>query len=370
MKGLFGGVYNGKRVLVTGHTGFKGSWLSLWLDRLGADVAGYSIGIPSKPSHFEVARLRKRITHVAGDVRDLRHLKKVFDDFSPEVVFHLAAQALARHSYDTSQETFDTNLMGTVNVLECLRATPSIKAAVFVTSDKCYQNVERDRGYAEDDALGGDDPYSASKACAEMAARAYYMSFFRKSGTARIATARAGNVIGGGDWAKERIIPDCVRALSIKEVVSLRNPEATRPWQHVLEPLGGYLFLGEHLLKRPNCVNGQAFNFGPSERAARPVREVIELFFQNWGGGRWRQCAVKDGKKESKLLQLRCGKALSRLGWRSVLNFNECIALTADWYREYYGGARKMDACSGRQIDEYVAKAADRRLPWAAGRVR
>lgn len=278
MKRPFGDVYKNKRVFITGHTGFKGSWLSLWLLGLGAEVAGYSVDIPTKPSNFEALNLRKKIKHIKGDVRNLHSLKKAVDDFSPDIVFHLAAQALARRSYDMPQDTFHINLGGTVNLLECLRQSGSVKAAVIITSDKCYQNVEKRQGYREDDILGGGDPYSASKACAEIATKAYIRSFFNGENSVKIATARAGNVIGGGDWAEDRIIPDCVRALSKGETVMIRNPEATRPWQHVLEPLCGYLYLGQYLLEKPKNVSGEAFNFGPDEKIVKSVREVMELF--------------------------------------------------------------------------------------------
>ncbi|MFA6078180.1 MAG: CDP-glucose 4,6-dehydratase [Candidatus Omnitrophota bacterium] len=366
----FGNVYKGKRVFITGHTGFKGSWLTLWLLGLGASVTGYSLDIPTKPSNFEALGLRKKIKHVKGDVRDLNSLKKAIDDSSPDIVFHLAAQALARRSYDMPQDTFFTNLGGTVNMLECLRSSGSVEAAVIITSDKCYQNVEKAEGYKESDLLGGNDPYSASKACAEIAAKAYMRSFFSGKNSLKIATARAGNVIGGGDWAEDRIIPDCVRALSKGKSVMIRNPEATRPWQHVLEPLSGYLYLGQYLLERPKMAHGEAFNFGPNEMVAKSVREVMELFLSYWGEGSWKYVPVKDGKKESKLLKLSCAKARSRLGWSSALNFKESIRFTADWYKNYYGKVSAAEELSYNQIDEYVNKAYERNVPWVTGRKR
>lgn len=370
MRGLFGDVYKGRRVLVTGHTGFKGSWLSLWLTRLGAEVCGYSLGVPTKPSNFEAISLRSRIRHVTGDVRDIGKLKRSFDKFSPDIVFHLAAQPIARKSYDVPDGTFSTNVIGTVNVLECVRTHPSVKACVIVTSDKCYQNVERDTGYAEGDRLGGDDPYSASKACAEIASSSYFRSFFSGRKAQGIATARAGNVIGGGDWAPDRIVPDCVRALSRKRDIVVRNPSATRPWQHVLEPLSGYLYLGQYLISKPERFSGEAFNFGPNEKSARSVREVIDAFVSRWGGGHWAHKPLTDGKKESRLLQLCCEKAKRELGWRSVLSFDECVSYTADWYKRYYSSRRGMDAMSITQIDRYVSKAEDAGIGWATGRIR
>lgn len=370
MRKLFGGAYRNRRVLVTGHTGFKGSWLTLWLLRLDAEVAGYSKDVPTRPSNFEVLGLRNKIRHIKGDVTDIKRLDKAFRDFSPDIVFHLAAQALARRSYDIPRETFYTNLGGTVNILECLRRSDSVKAAVVVTSDKCYQNIEQEAGYREGDRLGGGDPYSASKACAEIAAAAYMHSFFKENGRLNIATARAGNVIGGGDWAEDRIIPDCVRAISRGKDMMMRNPDATRPWQHVLEPLSGYLFLGQRLLQRAEGVNGEAFNFGPDEKVIKSVREVIELFLSYWGEGAWEYRPLKDGKKESKLLRLCCEKAHSRLGWAAALDFEECVRMTAEWYKNYYARNKDMAGVANSEIDQYVERAAGKGLPWIAkGRV-
>ncbi|MBN2453533.1 MAG: CDP-glucose 4,6-dehydratase [Candidatus Omnitrophica bacterium] len=362
---MFGGVYKNRRVMVTGHTGFKGSWLCLWLLKLGAKVAGYSIDVPTSPSNFEILGLKDRIKHVNGDIGDIGSLRKAIRDFSPDIIFHLAAQSLARYSYDVPLETFHTNMGGTVNLLECLRSSGSVKAAVIVTSDKCYQNFELERGYREDDVLGGEDPYSSSKACAELATRTYMKAFFTGGDSIRIATARAGNVIGGGDWAKDRVIPDCVRAFSAGKKMIVRNPDATRPWQHVLEPLGGYLLLGEHLLRGRGKISGEAFNFGPNSEIVKSVREVLKLFIRHWGGGSWKYKPLNDGKKESKLLRLCCDKALERLGWSAVLNFEESIDMTADWYKAYYGGYADMSDFSRSQIEQYIKKAIDNRASWA-----
>jgi len=359
-------VLEGKRVLVTGHTGFKGSWLSLWLMNLGARVGGYSIDIPTQPANFEVLGLADHMVHHVGDVRDLGQLSDVFESFAPEVVFHLAAQALTRLSYDIPQETFHTNLLGTVNVLECIRNCDSVRAAVMVTSDKCYRNNEWVWGYRESDTLGGKDCYSASKACAEIASRAYMESFFDTSEAPGIATARAGNVIGGGDWAVDRIIPDCVRAFSTGEALEIRSPSATRPWQHVLEPLSGYLCLAAALLSKGSGVAGESFNFGPSHEAERSVDQLIREFTQTWPGGRVEITPDgTDGKAEAKLLRLNCDKAESVLRWHKVLPFAQTVEMTASWYKAYYDGDADMFELSSRQIVEYTNQAAEGSLPWA-----
>ncbi|MBL7220576.1 MAG: CDP-glucose 4,6-dehydratase [Phycisphaerae bacterium] len=358
--------FKDKRILVTGHTGFKGSWLSLWLMNLGARAGGYSIDIPTQPSNFETLGLADRMVHYVGDVRDLGQLEDIFESFEPEVVFHLAAQALTRLSYDIPQETFHTNLLGTVNVLECIRNCNSVRAAVMVTSDKCYHNNEWVWGYRESDALGGKDCYSASKACAEIAARAYMESFFDPSETPRVATARAGNVIGGGDWAADRIVPDCVRAFSRDEVLEIRSPSATRPWQHVLEPLSGYLCLAASLLDEGDGVVNESFNFGPSHEAERSVGQLIREFTQTWPGRRVEMASGgADGKAEAMLLKLNCDKAESVLQWHKVLSFAQTVEMTASWYKAYYDGDADMFELSSGQISEYTDQAAEASLPWA-----
>ncbi|MCP4377406.1 MAG: CDP-glucose 4,6-dehydratase [bacterium] len=358
--------FKGKRVLVTGHTGFKGSWLSLWLMNLGAQVQGYSIDIPTQPSNFEVLALEDHMAHQVGDVRDLEQLKGIFESFKPEVVFHLAAQALTRLSYDIPQETFHTNLLGTVNVLECIRNCDSVQAAVMVTSDKCYHNSEWVWGYRESDALGGKDCYSASKACAEIATHAYMQSFFDPAGTSRVATARAGNVIGGGDWAVDRIVPDGVRAFSSDEVLEIRSPQATRPWQHVLEPLSGYLCLAAALLGDANGVVSESFNFGPSHEAEKSVAQLIQEFLRTWKDGRVEMASDgPDGKAEAMLLRLNCDKSESVLKWHKVLSFEQTVEMTASWYKAYYDGDTDMFDISSRQISEYTAQATGAHLPWA-----
>lgn len=363
---VFAGVYKGRKVLVTGHTGFKGSWLSLWLKQLGADVIGYSLYLPSDPCNFVALRLKDLVTHIEGDIRDETRLRAVFNEYRPDIVFHLAAQPIVRRSYDEPRVTFETNLMGTVNVLDCIRKTPSIQAAVLITSDKCYENMEWDSGYKETDRLGGKDPYSASKACAEIAASSYIRSFLSEAGVARVATARAGNVLGGGDWAEDRIVPDCVRAIAVGRTIEIRNPSATRPWQHVLEPISGYLWLGACLFSGRNGVKGDAFNFGPDQTVNKTVGELIDTIAKRWGvEGRNVIRQNDSSKKECTFLKLDCDKAREVLGWRAALSYEEAIFMTIDWYKKYYFGNSDMRVSSLAQIEEYVALANERRLLWA-----
>ncbi|NQT81301.1 MAG: CDP-glucose 4,6-dehydratase [Candidatus Aminicenantes bacterium] len=362
---LFRDVYRDKRVLVTGHTGFKGSWLSLWLQNLGANVAGFSLYLPSDPCNFEILNLREHITHYRGDICNIKELNNVIKDIKPQIIFHLAAQPITRRSYDDPKLTFDTNLGGTVNLLECVKSFPSVQAVVIITSDKCYQNVEWAWGYRENDRLGGDDPYSASKACAEIASHSYIRSFFSKPNSPRISTVRAGNVIGGGDWAIDRIIPDCVRAFSKGESLEIRSPKATRPWQHVLEPLSGYLWLGTNLLQKNEKVLGESFNFGPTSDVNRSVEELIRDFAKIWGEGKWYISNTNDRKKqESSLLKLNCDKALYYLGWHSVLSFKETVKMTSNWYKAFYNGEKDMYSFSLKQIGEYINLAREKRLRW------
>lgn len=361
---VFGGIYKGKTVLVTGHTGFKGSWLSIWLTLLGAEVIGYSSYFPSEPCNFGVCNLQDHINHIEGDIRDIDKLSYVFLKHKPDIVFHLAGQAITRRSYDIPQETFFTNLMGTVNILECVRNSKSAKAAVIITSDKCYQNVEWVWGYRENDRLGGDDPYSSSKACAEIACHSYIKSFFSNADLPRIATARAGNVIGGGDWAADRIIPDCVRAFSKGEIVEIRNPNATRPWQHVLEPLSGYLWLGANLLQKNGKVAEESFNFGPSDDVNRTVEELITEFVEIWGDSKWYTLNADSEKKEATLLKLNCDKALHYLKWHTILSFEETVKKTANWYKTFYDSKKEMYDFTMQQIEEYIDLARKRGLVW------
>jgi CDP-glucose 4,6-dehydratase len=355
--------YRGKRVLVTGHTGFKGSWLTLWLLQLGADVAGISAYLPSKPCNFEVLDLETRMKHHVGDIRDLDRVMQVFDDFQPHLVFHLAAQAIVRRSYDDPKLTFDTNIGGTVNVLECIRLHDCVETAVIITSDKCYRNTEWIWGYRENDPLGGDDPYSASKGCAEIVINSYCESYFNGKKRPRIASTRAGNVIGGGDWAEDRIVPDCVRAWSEGSEVIVRNPQATRPWQHVLEPLSGYLWLGV-LLEQKEVTTGEAFNFGPKTEVIQPVESLVLAFKKSWDKARWKTGEEDYGRKESGFLKLCCDKALSLLRWEAILSFDETIEFTALWYQYFYENRGEMFEFSLRQIRQYCSLADMRGIKW------
>ena len=362
---MFDNVYERKKVFVTGHTGFKGSWLCAWLLRMGTEVCGFSMDIPTNPSNFEILGLKDRIQHKDGDVRNRNQLLRSIREFQPDIVFHLAAQSLVRRSYNDPSTTFETNVLGTMNVLECMRQCPSAQAGVIITSDKCYRNVEWTWGYRENDILGGKDPYSASKGCAELIIYSYINSFFQKE--TRIASARAGNVIGGGDWAEDRMVPDAVKAWTQGKTVVIRNPHATRPWQHVLEPLSGYLCLGTKLLKKDKTALDQAFNFGPDASVNKSVDQLISGMSKHWPGAGWKVDQTDTtNQKESKLLKLCCDKALNLLDWKAILSFEETVAMTIEWYQTYYTlGKNHMHSLTDRQIGEYSNKACEAKLPWA-----
>jgi len=335
---MFGRIYKGKRVLVTGHTGFKGSWLVFWLQRLGAEVCGYALPAPTEPSHWDLLKLDVRSE--LADIRDAQTLEKVFSVFQPEIVFHLAAQPLVRLSYRDPVGTWSTNIMGTLNVFEACRKTKSVRAVINITSDKCYENREWERGYNEDDAMGGHDPYSASKGCSELLTSSYRNSYFNNATfglkhQTLLASCRAGNVIGGGDWAEDRLIPDMMRAVAVGKPVDIRNPRATRPWQHVLESLGGYLLVGQKLLEgRAECATG--WNFGPAEDATLSVQEVAESIKRYWSRIDYRLAQVTDTPHEANLLKLDCTKARGLLGWSPVWNSDATFGKTVGWYREFY----------------------------------
>jgi|TARA_B100000315_G_scaffold35029_1_gene29698 CDP-glucose 4,6-dehydratase len=361
----FANVYDGKRILVTGHTGFKGSWLTLWLNHLGADVTGYSDEVPASPSVFELLGLETRIDHRLGDIRNRDRLARVLDDVRPDMVLHLAAQALVLQSHLDPVGTFETNTMGMVNLLECIRERPWIEVAVLVTSDKAYRNEEWQWGYRETDYLGGHDPYSGSKSCAELVAHSYFHSFLRDSPT-RIATARAGNVIGGGDWATDRIVPDCIRAWSMKETVSVRRPESTRPWQHVLEPLSGYLWLGAQLWNSCEHLDGEAFNFGPPPQQDMTVADLLRTMAERWPGAGWQEVAdsaVAD--REATLLRLSCDKALRQLDWHAVMQFPSTVTLTIDWYRAWQEAEVDIHDFTINQIEQYTDIASTAGVAWS-----
>jgi CDP-glucose 4,6-dehydratase len=348
--GLNGDWWRGRRVLVTGVTGFKGSWLATWLGDLGAEVFGYSLAPPTTPSLFDAARVGPAARWTQGDVRDLPHLRQVVRDARAQVVFHLAAQSLVRPSYESPVDTFSTNVMGTVNVLEALRDDDAIRGIVIVTSDKCYENRERHAPYSEGDALGGHDPYSASKACAEIVTRAYDRSFLAAR-TVGVATARAGNVIGGGDWARDRLVPDIIAALAQRRSVPIRNPAAVRPWQHVLDPLAGYLSLAEHLVERAEAFGG-AWNFGPEPASVRSVQEVTAAVCALWGEGAGWHAAHGAQPHEASTLLLDSSKARAHLGWRPRLSLEGALDWTVGWYRARLRGDDARDACLA-QIRRY-----------------
>ncbi len=359
-------LFDGKKVLVTGHTGFKGSWLVAWLRQLGAKVVGIALDPPSKPSHFEAASLGTSIEDNRLDIRNRDSLKACIDNAAPDFLFHLAAQPLVRRSYADPAETYETNVIGTLNVLEALRGLDKSCVAVFITSDKCYDNIEWVWGYRETDALGGPDPYSASKGAAELVIRSYVKSFFpAASSKVRIGVGRAGNVIGGGDWADDRIVPDCVRAWSGGQAVALRNPQATRPWQHVLEPLSGYLTLAAALHERPE-LHGEPFNFGPPAHQNHTVLELVKGMSRHWDKVRWADISgTQTGPYESGLLKLNCDKALHQLRWQAIMNFEETVRMTAEWYRTFYEGHQDIGAVTRAQIERYTIAAASAGQAWA-----
>lgn len=349
--------FEGKRILITGDTGFKGSWLSLWLQQNGALVHGYALPPDAPNSHFSILDLQSLIQHEDGDIRDMDHLLAYFAEVQPECVFHLAAQALVRRSFREPKETFDTNVGGSINVLECVRATPSVRALVYITSDKCYLNREVQAGYKESDQLGGNDPYSASKAAAEIVFAAYSKSFFNNRPSFGAASVRAGNVIGGGDWSEDRIIPDCVRALSSGRPIILRHPNATRPWQHVLEPLSGYITLGAILLKNPTSAIG-SWNFGPPETAVHSVVDVARECVNVWGSGTISVETDNDQFHEANLLQLNCDKARDFLKWSPRWDFARTISETIFWYQAMCEGKSAIDI-SSEQLKDYERSAHD-----------
>jgi len=355
---MFDNFFKNRSVLLTGHTGFKGSWLALWLTELHANVTGLALSPNTEPNHFDLIGLKELIHHIDGDIRDLQTVKSAFAVASPEIVFHLAAQPIVRESYDDPKTTFDTNIGGTVNVLETIRHCPSVKAVIVVTSDKCYENKEWVWGYRENDPMGGHDPYSASKGATEIVCAAYQRSYFDEDGRGPhlgFATARAGNVIGGGDWAKDRIIPDCVRALSKGEPIILRNPNATRPWQHVLDPLSGYLLLAQRLLESSARFSG-AWNFGPLAADQITVKELAQRFISAWGSGKISIPGVQ-GKAphEAHLLHLNIDKAVAELDWHPALDSSTAIDWTANWYNTWNSGKKDMRKLSLEQIRAIAA---------------
>ena len=363
MENLFGGIYKGKTVLVTGHTGFKGSWLAYWLSRMGAKVIGYSLKPPTDPNHISL--LDFEMKHIEGDILDREKLTGIFEKYKPEIVFHLAAQAIVRRSYQFPVETFTTNVTGTINVLEAARAANSIRAFIAVTSDKVYENNEVMWGYRETDRFGGFDPYSASKGCAEIAIASYRRSFYNpdlygQSHSTLIGSVRAGNVIGGGDWAPDRLIPDIMRACKDKETVIIRNPMAIRPWQHVLECLSGYLLIGEKLfLRRVDYADG--WNFGPPEDGALTVLDVVSRIQDCWPDLNYRIESDRKKPHEARFLRLDSLKARSLLGWHPVWDAGITFEKTTVWYRLFYNSGK---VSTGADLESYVESAKAKDLPW------
>jgi len=364
---MFGDIYKNKKVLITGNTGFKGSWLTIWLLKLGAKVHGLSKDIPTKPSMFEELKLRNRINHFEQDVRDLESVKRVIEEVKPDFVFHLAAQSLVSVSYTDPIATISTNVLGSTNVLEALKESNHNCVGVIITSDKCYDNVEWVWGYKETDTLGGRDIYSASKGAAELIFKAYYHSFFKKDeSNVKVATSRAGNVVGGGDWAKDRIVPDCMRAWSEKEIVAIRSRNATRPWQHVLEPLSGYLALGQQLYEDKK-LSSECFNFGPLAKHNHTVEELLNDLSKYWN--------IQDSSKaykithnikfhEAGLLKLNCDKALFYLKWLPTLSYKQLIEFTGSWYYNFYFKKINILEYTLAQVDKYEQIAVGQGIQW------
>ena len=363
MSNFFNNIYINKRVLVTGATGFKGTWLSIWLNRLGARVIGYSLRPPTTPSMFEICDLENKIINIIGDIRDYYNLLNVFKEYKPEIIFHLAAQPLVRLSYKCPIDTYNTNIMGTVNLLEAARNTDSVKSVVVITTDKCYENKEWIYGYRENDPMGGYDPYSSSKGCAELVVSSYRNSFYNEKGIA-LSSVRAGNVIGGGDWAEDRLIPDFIRAGSEDKSVFIRNPLAVRPWQHVLEPLSGYLLLGALMFKEPQKYN-DAWNFGPKDTDILTVEEMLKLSIDLWGKG-----SIELEKEykyhEANLLKLDISKVKAYLKWKPIYDVDVAVQNTINWYKTYYENKNEnMYEYTLKQIYEYEKRAKQLNLIWS-----
>jgi CDP-glucose 4,6-dehydratase len=361
---MFDNIYYNKRVLITGHTGFKGSWLALWLLELGAKITGYSLPPPTEPNHYQL--LKPDMNSVIGDIRDADNVKKIFREEQPEIVFHLAAQPIVRFSYQYPVETFTTNVLGTINILEAARECDAVNAFVNVTSDKCYENKERHIGYIETDPLGGYDPYSASKGCSEIVTGCWRNSFFNLKyygvkHNMLLASTRAGNVIGGGDWASDRLVPDIMRAVSQNEKVRIRNPHATRAWQHVLEPLSGYLLLGEKLLKGTKEF-AEAWNFGPLEEGNVSVGEIVDRIKDDWPKIDYEINQDPNQPHEANILRLDSSKARSKLQWLPVWDGDDTIRRTTLWYRSFYEYGELQ---SNQDLKTYIVDAGNKNIPWA-----
>lgn len=348
------GFWKGKTVLITGHTGFKGSWLAIWLHKLGANVIGYALDPYTDQDNFVLSDIGAKIVDIRADILDMNTLRETFERYQPEIIFHLAAQPLVIQSYESPRDTYEINVMGTMNVLECIRFTSSSKTGIMITTDKCYQNREQIYGYRETDRFGGYDPYSSSKACAEILIESYRNSFFNSEkldqhGKA-IASVRAGNVIGGGDWAKNRIVPDCIQALQHNQAIKVRSPKAVRPWEHVLEPLSGYMLLAERLYQNPKQYSG-GWNFGPEYKAFTNVGEIVKKIVECYGKGEMIDVSEDDCFHEAKLLFLDITKAKLLLGWTPKMNIDQTIEMTVEWYRRYQ--ETEVYALCVKQIEEF-----------------
>ena len=343
--------WHSKKVFLTGHTGFKGSWLSLWLQSMGAQVQGYALGPPTEPSLFVEANVHKNMDSQIGDIRDLEKIKKSMQSFNPDLLIHMAAQPLVRLSYSEPIETYTTNVIGTVNVLEAARSCSKLKVIISVTTDKCYENKEWVWGYREDEPMGGHDPYSSSKGCAELVTSAYKKSFFNTDDTASIASARAGNVIGGGDWAEDRLIPDILKAFEKSKPVIVRNPLSTRPWQHVLEPLSGYLVLAQKLYEKGDEF-AEAWNFGPKDEGCKPVNWILDKMVKKWGDGASWELDKNSNPHEAGYLKLDCSKASARLNWRPNWKLESTLKLIIDWHQAWISEDDMYKKCL-EEIEKY-----------------
>lgn len=360
MKGnIYNNFYKGKRVLVTGHTGFKGSWLCIWLHKMGAEIIGVGLDPSSKRDNFVLSQIGSKIkADIRADIRDNKLMKQIFTEYQPEIVFHLAAQPLVRLSYEIPVETYETNLMGTINIMEAIRSTQSVRVAILITTDKCYENKEQIWGYRENEPMGGYDPYSSSKGCCEIAINSWRRSFFNpldygNKHHVAVASARAGNVIGGGDWALDRIIPDCIKALENDHPIKIRNPYSVRPWQHVLEPLNGYMLLAYKMWENPTQYC-EGWNFGPTMESVTNVWEIATKLIKNYGKGELIDCSNNTTPHEANLLMLDITKARVRLGWEPKMNISECINMVVDWYKNYQT-INVYDMCIN-QINKFIEK--------------
>jgi len=353
---LFNNIFKDKQVLITGHTGFKGAWLSIWLHELGAKITGYALAPPTQPCLFETSAISTRVDSTAGDVRNFEELRKLIKSSKPEIVFHLAAQTIVRKSYKDSLETYETNIMGTVNLLEACRDSVSVRVIVVVTSDKCYEIMDHNRGYKENDPIGGHDPYSSSKGCAELITAAYRKSYFNnensKNHKISLVSVRAGNVIGGGDWAEDRLVPDCVKALAQKKPIVVRYPDAIRPWQHVLDPLYGYLLLVSRLYENRPELRG-AWNFGPDDDAFKPVKWIVSQLSERWGHDVPLIMDQKNNSFEDNCLWLDSGKAKSGIGWSPKWSIATALQKTVEWYKAFYSNEADMFNLTVNQISDY-----------------